>query len=200
MVKYKAILKVGFISALCAGSYITIKNLPEKELVTDSVSTIEDLMKETKFKLEFKNLNELEYTVQDSTVDIKDTGLNKTFSNNNKFDIKVDSSGKVSCINYTSELSDLSELDIDYMKKVYSFVFGTISTFILEETNETIEKVQGDEYINSNKVNIINNGYLQESIQLSKTSELKFTTYYERNQDKIKAYKISIDILQGNKW
>lgn len=200
MANYKFILKTSIISTLLIFSYVAVKNLPEKQLEVDSLSTIEDLIKETNFKLEFKNLNELEYTVQDSTIDIKKTGINKSFKNNNKFDILINDTGKISSINYTSDLADMNSSDIEYLKKIYNFVFSSISSFMFEKTTETLQKVQSEEYINLNKSLISEKGYLYESIALSKTSELKFTIYYENKQDNLVAYKVSIDILQGNKW
>lgn len=200
MANYKFILKTGIISTLFIFSYVTVKNLPEKQLEVDPLSTIEDLIKETNFKLEFKNLNELEYTVQDSTVDIKNTGINKSFKNNNKFDILINDTGKISSINYTSDLSDMNSSDIEYLKKIYNFVFGSISSFMFEKTTETLQKIQSEEYISLNKSLISEKGYIHESISLSKTSELKFTIYYESKQDSFVAYKVSLDILQGNKW
>ena len=200
MANYKFILKTGIISTLFIFSYVTVRNLPEKQLEVESLSTIEDLIKETNFKLEFKNLNELEYTVQDSTIDIKNTGVNKSFSNNNKFDILINDTGKISSISYTSDLSDMNSIDVDYLKKIYNFVFDSISSFMFEKTTETLQKVQSEEYINLNKSLISEKGYIYESISLSKTSELKFTVYYENKQDNLVAYKVSLDILQGNKW
>lgn len=201
MTNHKFILKAGIALAICSTAYITIKILPDKTYNNNSYSTtIEDLIEETNFKLEFKSLNELEYTMQDLTIDIKNTGFNKSFSNNNKFDILINDSGKISSISYISEISDINENDMEYLQKIYNFVFENLSSFIFDKTKETLKKIQSPEYINSNKNFISENGYLIESINLSRTSEIKITTYYESKQDQLSAYKVSLDILQGNKW
>ena len=197
---YKFILKASTIIILSSTVYIMATNLPEKFNTNTSSSTIEDLIDETNFKLEFKNLNELEYTVQDSTVDIKNTGFNKSFFNNNKFDILITENGKISSISYISETSQMNSIDLEYLQKIYNFVFENLSSFIFEESNKMIKKVQSLDYINSNKTSISENGYTIESIKLNKTSEIRITTYYENKQNEIIAYKIAIDILQGNKW
>lgn len=197
---YKFILKASTIIILSSTVYIMATNLPEKFNTNTSSSTIEDLIDETNFKLEFKNLNELEYTVQDPTVDIKNTGFNKSFFNNNKFDILITENGKISSISYISETSQMNSIDLEYLQKIYNFVFENLSSFIFEESNKMIKKVQSLDYINSNKTSISENGYTIESIKLNKTSEIRITTYYENKQNEIIAYKIAIDILQGNKW
>lgn len=200
MINHKFIFKAGIALVACSTVFITIKNLPDKSYTSSTSATIEDLIEETNFKLEFKNLNELEYTIQDLTIDIKNTGFNKSFSNNNKFDILINDSGKISSISYISDISDINESDIEYLQKIYNFVFNNLSSFIFDKTKETVEKVQSPLYISSNKSTILEKGYTTESISLSRTSEIKITTYYETKQNKFSAYKISIDILQGNKW
>lgn len=200
MLKNKFILKTGIGLLICSTVYLSIKIIPNKIYDNNSLTTIEDLVEETNFKLEFKNLNELEYTMQDSTIDIKNTGFNKSFANNNNFDILVNEDGKITSISYISDLSTMDEKDILYLEKLYSFVFDNLSSFIFDKTNEIFKKVQSSEYINSNKSFISENGYTIESINLRKTSEIKITTYYEAKEDTFSAYKISLEILQGNKW
>lgn len=200
MVNKKFILKTGIGLLVCSTIYLSIKIIPNKMSDDSYLTTIEDLVEETNFKLEFKSLNELEYTMQDSTIDIKNTGLNKSFSNNNKFDILINTEGKISSITYTSELTNMDENDIAYLEKLYNFVFENLSSFIFDKTKEILEKVQSNEYINYNKSIISENGYTIESINLRKTSEIKITTYYEAKQNNFSAYKISLEILQGNKW
>lgn len=200
MKNYKFILKTGVILLFCTTAYVSVKKSSNIIVEDNSLSTIEDLIKETNFKLDLKNINELEYTIQDSVVDIRNTGFNKSFSNNKKFNILTEDNGKISCINYISNLTDMSNEDVEYLHKIYSFIFGNLSSYMFDKTNETFKKVQSSDYINSNKFSILNQGYTQEYISLSKTSELKFTTYYENKHDGITAYKVSLDILQGNKW
>lgn len=200
MLKNKFILKTGIGLLICSTVYLSIKIIPNKIYDNNSLTTIEDLVEETNFKLEFKNLNELEYTMQDSTIDIKNTGFNKSFANNNNFDILVNEDGKITSISYISDLSTMDEKDILYLEKLYSFVFDNLSSFIFDKTNEIFKKVQSSEYINSNKSFISENGYTIESINLRKTSEIKITTYYEAKENTFSAYKISLEILQGNKW
>lgn len=200
MLNHKFILKAGIALMVCSTAYITIKIIPAKTHNDIHSTTIEDLIEETNFKLEFKSLNELEYTMQDSTIDIKNTGFNKSFLNNNNFDILINDMGKISSISYISEISNMNENDIEYLQKIYNFVFENLSSFIFDKTKETLEKVQSSDYINSNKYTISAKGYTIESINLSRTSEIKITTYYETKQDSFSAYKISLEILQGNKW
>lgn len=200
MLNHKFILKAGIALMVCSTAYITIKIIPDKTHNDIHSTTIEDLIEETNFKLEFKSLNELEYTMQDSTIDIKNTGFNKSFLNNNNFDILINDMGKISSISYISEISNMNENDIEYLQKIYNFVFENLSSFIFDKTKEALEKVQSSDYINSNKYTISAKGYTIESINLSRTSEIKITTYYETKQDSFSAYKISLEILQGNKW
>lgn len=200
MLNHKFILKAGIALMVCSTAYITIKIIPDKTHNDIHSTTIEDLIEETNFKLEFKSLNELEYTMQDSTIDIKNTGFNKSFLNNNNFDILINDMGKISSISYISEISNMNENDIEYLQKIYNFVFENLSSFIFDKTKEALEKVQSSDYINSNKYTISAKGYTIESISLSRTSEIKITTYYETKQDSFSAYKISLEILQGNKW
>lgn len=198
--KKNKIIKLVILGSVTGCLFIGINQFNQRNDTVTETLTIEDLVKETNFKMELKNLNELEYTVQDSTSNIKDSEHNKTFSSNNKFDIRINESGKVLSINYTGNLNELNSDDIEYLKKVYNFSFGEISTFILDETNKIIPKFHSEEYITNNKTQIINEGYTTESIILGKTSELKFTIYYENIHIQPKPYKISIDILQGNRW
>lgn len=200
MVNHKFVLTTGMALVVCTSIYIATKHTPDKIYNNSYSTTIEDLIEETNFKLEFKSLNELEYTMQDLTIDIKNTGFNKSFSNNNKFDILINENGKISSISYISDISDMNENDMEYLQKIYNFVFENLSSFIFDKTKETLEKVQSPDYVSFNRSSISEKGYTIESINLSKTSEIKITTYYETKQNKFSAYKISLDILQGNKW
>lgn len=200
MINYKLVSKVGIILVVGSFSFFSIKDIQQKKISTESLSTIENVLKDTNFKLEFKNLNELEYIVQDSLIDSKNTGFNKTFKKNNKFDILINDNGKVISINYTTNLDDMNNNDMEYIQKLYNFVFNNISSYMLDKTNEIIKNVKSEEYINLNKSSLMNNGYLQESIPLNKTSQLLFTTYYKIDGKDINAYKLSLDILQGSKY
>ena len=166
----------------------------------NDTSTIEDLIKDTNFKLDFKNLNELEFTVQDSIIDINNNELKKTFSKNNKFNITINENSKISSISFLTNLNELDNIDIEYLQKIYNFIFGSISQYMFEQTEDMMQNVQSTSYISSNKNTISNNGYTVESINLNHTSELKFTTYYKKVDNELKAYKINLDILKGNKW
>lgn len=201
MINKKNIFKIGAMLLITSSIYITSKNIYKKLNYNDNnLATIEDLVKETNFKLDFKNINELEYALQDSIIETKNTGINKTFSNNNKFDILTNDNSKIISISFTSRISEIDNNDIDYLQKIYNLTFDNLSSFIFKESNEVIEKTQKEDYINSNKYDISNKGYTIESINLNKTSEIKITTYYQKIQQDFQAYKISLDIFQGNKW
>lgn len=201
MINKKNIFKIGAMLLITSSTYITSKNMYKKLNYNDNnLATIEDLVKETNFKLDFKNINELEYALQDSIIETKNTGINKTFSNNNKFDILTNDNSKIISISFTSRISEIDNNDIDYLQKIYNLTFDNLSSFIFKESNEVIEKTQKEDYINSNKYDISNKGYTIESINLNKTSEIKITTYYQKIQQDFQAYKISLDIFQGNKW
>ena len=179
-------------------AFFSIFAYNEHNVNKNNESTIEDLIKDTNFKLEFKNLSELEFTVQDSIINIKDNSTNKTFSKNNKFNISLNNSGKISSISFTTNLNEINNTDMEYLQKIYNFIFGNISDYMFTETEKMLQNIQSIDYINSNKSSINENGYTTESISLNSTSELKFTNYYKKD-DEIKAYKITLDILQGNK-
>lgn len=199
MKKNKFLLNTSIILAICSTTFIAHRyNLNTS--IKKTSNTMEDIIEDSNFKLEFKNLNELEFTVQDSTLDIKNTGLNKTFSNNQKFDILINNSGKISSISFNTETDDINDSDIEYLQKIYNFVFGNISSYIFENTEDILKKVQSPEYISANKIAILDNGYTIESLNLRKTSEIKFTTYYKKINNELRAYKVNLDILQGSKW
>ena len=167
----------------------------------DAESTTEELIKDTNFKLEFKSLSELEFTVQDSSIDVvKNNGTNKSFSKNNKFNISINDLGKISSISFSTNLNEIDNTDMEYLQKVYNFIFGNISQYMFEKTEAMLQNIQSANYINLNKNAISNNGYTIESINLNSTSELRFTSYYKKVDNETKAYKITLDILQGNKW
>lgn len=201
MIKHKFIFNIGVFLSLGICSFILYNNINIDNETNISVLTIEDLVKESNFKLNFKNLNELEYTLQDSTTETNTNSSNKTFLKNNKFNIYINNeTNKINAISYTSNIADINNNDLDYLQKIYNFVFDNLSSFILDKTNEILEKSQDSDYITSNKNLILDNGYISETITLSKTSEIKITTYYQNHENKLSAYKVSIDILQGNKW
>lgn len=170
-----------------------------EQTTNNTTSSIEEIVKETNFKLDFKNINELEYTMQDNMIDTHNN-TNKTFEQNNKFNISTLESGKISSINYTSLISEMNNGDIDYLQKIYNFVFENISSYMFDKSNELIQKMQSNEYITTHKSNLKNNGYLKEHISLNKTSEIQLTMYYKSSNNSFSPYKICLDILQGNKW
>ena len=197
--KEKILVKLGLIATTCLTSF-SIYKYNENNIEKNDSSTIEDLINDTNFKLDFKNINELEFALQDSTVDIPNNKLIKTFYKNNKFNIYTNDSSKVSAISFTTNLTEFNNDDIEYIQKIYNFIFNNISHYLFEKTEAMIQNIQTTEYISSNKNLINDKGYTTETISLSDTSELKFTNYYKSVNNEIKAYKITIDILQGSKY
>lgn len=197
--KKKILVKLGLIATTCLIGF-SIYRYNENNIEKNDSSTIEDLIKDTNFKLDFKNINELEFAIQDSTIDIPNNKLIKTFYKNNKFNIYTDDSNKVSAISFTTNLTEFNNDDVEYIQKIYNFIFNNISHYLFDKTDAMIQNIQSLEYISNNKHSIIDNGYTIETISLNHTSELKFTNYYKNINNEIKAYKITIDILQGSKY
>lgn len=168
-------------------------------ITQNNISKIEGLVNETNFKLEFKSLKDLEYIVQDITIPVGEDYSRQTFKNNSKFNIYSNENKNIASIHYLSELNDINLSDKEYLKKIYNFVFLNISTFMYEKTLESIEEVQSDAYITTNKYSIESQGFTSKSIPIGETSEIKITTYYNINNGNISAYKINISILKGNK-
>lgn len=193
------LVKLGLIVTTCLTGF-SIYKYNENIIEKNDSSTIEDLIKDTNFKLDFKNINELEFAIQDSTIDIENNKLIKSFYKNNKFNIYTNDSNKVSAISFTTNLTEFSNDDVEYIQKIYNFIFSNISHYLFEKTEDMIQNIQTEEYISSNKGLINDKGYTTETINLSDTSELKFTNYYKNINNEIKAYKITIDILQGSKY
>lgn len=198
MTKYKTLSILSILSIIPLIFFSIFKD-DEYNINKDDESTIEDLIKDTNFKLEFKSLSELEFTVQDSIIDINNT-TNKSFSKNNKFNISINDLGKISSISFSTNLNEIDNIDIEYLQKIYNFIFGNISQYMFEKTEAMLQNIQSTNYIDSNKNTISNNGYTIESINLNSTSELKFTSYYKKVDNETKAYKVTLDILKGNKW
>lgn len=198
MIKYKTLSILSILCIIPLVFFSTFKD-DEYNINKDDESTIEDLIKDTNFKLEFKSLSELEFTVQDSIIDINNT-TNKSFSKNNKFNISINDLGKISSISFSTNLNEIDNIDMEYLQKIYNFIFGNISQYMFEKTEAMLQNIQSTNYIDSNKNTISNNGYTIESINLNSTSELKFTSYYKKVDNETKAYKVTLDILQGNKW
>lgn len=197
--KYKTIFKI--VIGISAVSLLYINAHENKVTSIDTNSTIKEVVKETNFKLDFKNINELEYIMQDDIINYNNNNEpSKTFSKNNKFNILTLDTDKISSISYTSSILEMSNSDMDYLQKIYSFVFDNISSYLFDKTNELVQKMQSNEYIDLNKHSIKSNGYYKETIDLNKTSEIQITTYYQHSNNELIPYKVSIDILRGNKW
>lgn len=200
MKRYKFILISSAIMLIGYCGYTSSQDTPFDSNSNMSSVTVEDLIKETNFKLEFKNLNELEYSLQDSAIE-KNSSTLKTFSKNSKFSVLTNSNNlKIHSISYTSNIDEINENDLEYLKTIYNFVFDSLSNFMFDKTTDILENAKDTNYINNNKSSILENGYTCESISLSKTSEIKITIYYSTKNNKSVAYKVSLDILQGNKW
>lgn len=197
--KKKILAKLGLIASTYLIGF-SIYKYNENNIEKSDSSTIKDLIKDTNFKLDLKNINELEFAIQDSIIDIPNNKLMKTFYKNNKFNIYTNDSSKVSSISFTTNLTEFNNEDVEYLQKMYNFIFNNISHYLYEKTDHMIQNIQSLEYISNNKSSIIDNGYTIETISLNNTSELKFTNYYKIINEEIKAYKITIDILQGSMY
>ena len=177
-------------------------NIHKNEKVTHKNDTTSNIINTTDFILGLKKIAQLEYAVGDVLINVNaEDNFYKTFEQNSKYEIFIDKKSEdITSLHYTSNLENIDEADMKYLKNIYNLSFSNMSSYLFDKTIEIIEMMRSNEYISTKGSAIQKNNSVSEVISIGKTSEIKVTMMYSNKSIKNEPVSIDIAILKGNKW
>jgi hypothetical protein len=201
IVKY-VVVALSLIAIITLSDY-AIKKIVKMKSTSDEDIIATEMLSSTDFILGLKKTPQLEYVVGDTLINIDDSNeYYKTFENNRKYEVFINkNTEEISSLHFTSNVDDMNEEDIKYLKIIYNLSFSNLSSYMLEKTNSLIETMGSSEYISKKSTVISKNSSITETIPIGKTSEIKITAFYIQNElGKNEIESIDVSILKGNKW
>lgn len=170
-------------------------NISDEEMSSQIINTID-------FTLGLKKVAQLEYAVGDKVINVNEGyDLYKTFEQNSKYEIFIDKkSEEINSLHYVSNVNDINENDMKYLKNIYSLSFANMSNSLFEKTKDILNIMCSEEYLSGKTSSILKNNFITEVITIGKTSEIKITVLYNAKGMKVEPLSVDIAILKGNKW
>ena len=177
-------------------------NIYKNEKIIHKNDTTSNIINTTDFILGLKKVAQLEYAVGDVLINVNaEDNFYKTFEQNSKYEIFIDKKSEdITSLHYMSNIKNVDEADIKYLKSIYNLSFSNMSSYLFDKTIEIIEMMRSNEYISTKGSAIQKNNSVSEVISIGKTSEIKVTMMYSNKSIKNEPVSIDIAILKGNKW